>query len=119
MKSKYLISIFIAVVLISFGLYYFINNGNPISNYQMTKNTEEYLVGKGYEQTEIKSIHSTYDLKRNTERIKGTVSYVVFTDEPNIKYEYIQWKDSNNIQQACPSTKVNLTHKDKDCTEKY
>lgn len=67
----------------------------------MVKDTKKYLIEKGYKEVDIMSIESKYDMKRNTDRIKGTVAYVVFKDEPKGEYLYIQWRDSGKIQQHC------------------
>lgn len=46
-------------------------------------------------------IDATYDMKRNTDQIKGTVTYVIFKDEPEEKFLYVQWRNSGKIQQSC------------------
>jgi hypothetical protein len=101
--------------------------GNPITKYQMVGATKEYLVEKGYNETDIHSIKSDYHFKRNSDDMNGTVTYVVFKDEQTIQYTYVQWKSSKEIQQHCTSYDLNsnsyrwsrteeLKNFDKNCT---
>ncbi|HGE5780844.1 MULTISPECIES: DUF3139 domain-containing protein [Bacillus] len=123
------ITLIIIIVIIPI-IFYFVLHGNPISKYLMVKDTKKYLIEKGYKEVDIMSIESKYDMKRNTDRIKGTVAYVVFKDEPKGEYLYIQWRDSGKIQQHCEyysesaqAYEVTFTEKRKHmetiCTEKY
>ncbi|WP_379968024.1 DUF3139 domain-containing protein [Ectobacillus sp. sgz5001026] len=99
--------IFITIVIVITGMailsttIYFALHGNPISQYVMVKNTKQYLIAKGYKESELDSITASYSIKRNTNRIKGTIAYVVFKNEPNIKYQYIKWRNFGEIQQHC------------------
>lgn len=104
--------------------------GNPISEYMMKQDTGGYLIGKGYKEEDILSIKPTYNSKRNTDRVKGTISYVVFADEPKEKYVYIQWRASGEIQQHCEYYDEDLNtyrtefteerkHMETNCTIKY
>lgn len=106
-------------MIVAVGAYYLLNYGNPISNIVMNQKTEEFLMENGYKKEEISKIDSSFDIKRNTARIKGTIAYVTFTDEPNVQYEYIQWRNSREIQQSCDAMNPELKHSDSNCTEKH
>jgi glycyl-tRNA synthetase alpha subunit len=130
-KVKYWLVVFSALIVLSILLgVYAAFNGNPISHYLMEKATMNYLLEQGYHEEEIAEIEATYNMKRNTERIKGTVAYVKFKDEPNEQYEYIQWRKSGKIQQSCYyfdeasnafETKYTeeRKHMEKSCTNKF
>jgi len=75
--------------------------GNPIRSWLMVNATKEHLLNEGYKEEEILEIDATYNMKRNTERIKGTIAYVTFQDEPNEEYVYVQLRDSDEIKQSC------------------
>jgi hypothetical protein len=128
---KYCLAAFLIVVILTIPLSgYFMFNGNPFSNYLMERATKKYLLEQGYKEDEIAEIHATYNIKRNTERIKGTVAYVTFKDETKEQYEYIQWRKSGKIQQSCyyfneatNTVETKYTekrkHMEKSCTNKY
>ncbi|NQD67149.1 DUF3139 domain-containing protein [Bacillus haikouensis] len=76
-------------------------HGNFIRDYLMEKQVKEYLTGNGYTEEGILSIEAEYNMKFNTNRIKGTFAYVVFKDEPKEKYVYVQWRETGKVQQEC------------------
>jgi hypothetical protein len=67
----------------------------------MEKATKEQLLRQGYKEKEWLQVQGSYSMKRNTNKIKGTAAYVIFKDESDEKYLYIQWRDSGDIQQSC------------------
>lgn len=122
--------LFILLIVFAFLAIYTAINGNPVSDFLMERETKAFLLKQGYKEKEILSIEASYNLKRNTERIKGTNAYVTFEDEPNERYLYIQWRESKQIQQHCEyyneqtqSWEQDFTekrkHMDKSCTTKY
>ena len=123
MKIKKFILLFLAIsILLISASFYLINKGNPVSNLLMENHTKKYLTENGYIENDIKSIEAEFDLKRsNGKQIKSTVAYVVFKDEPNLTYKYIQSKDSNKVQQSCDILQNRLSatvkHLDSKCTE--
>jgi hypothetical protein len=126
----WLIALLVLMMLsISLGVYAAFN-GNPLSNYLMERATMKHLLEQGYKEEEIAEIRATYDMKRNTGRIKGTIANVTFKDEPEEQYLYIQWRKSGRIQQHCDyfnettnAVETKYTnerkHMDKDCTTKF
>lgn len=99
--KKWTTLVIISIVLVGSFLLYSSLYGNPVSKYRMVKATKQYLLEKGYKEEDIISVESAYHMKRNSDRMKGTVSYVVFRDEPKIKYLYIQWRNPSQVQQHC------------------
>lgn len=75
--------------------------GNPVRSLLMENATKEYLLRAGYNADDWLQIDAHYDMKWNTGAIKGTVANVIFKDEPEEKYLYVQWRDSGEIQQSC------------------
>ncbi|WP_243387030.1 DUF3139 domain-containing protein [Bacillus kexueae] len=75
--------------------------GNFIRNYLMEKQVKEHLIESGYTEEDLLSIEATYNMKYNTDTIKGTVAYVVFQDEPEEEYMYVQLRESGEVQQHC------------------
>lgn len=125
-----LITVFILLVIVIFLVIYTAINGNPISDYFMERETKAFLLKQGYKEKDIAHIEATYNPKQNTERIKGTIANVTFEDEPKESYLYIQWRETNQVQQHCEyydeqtkSWETDFTekrkHMDKNCTIKY
>ncbi|CAG9611347.1 hypothetical protein BACCIP111899_00519 [Bacillus rhizoplanae] len=100
MKKIIVISLLSIVAAIAV-LFYVAFNGNPISKYVMERDTRLYLEKKGYKKDEILSIESTYNMKRNTDCIEGTITKVVFKDEQNVTYIYVKHRKDNRILQHC------------------
>jgi hypothetical protein len=103
--------------------------GNPITKYQITSATNEYLLERGYDQKDIFPIKSDYHFKRNSNNMSGVVSYVIFKDEPTIQYTFVQWKKTKKVQQHCTYYDLNsksykwyhseqLKNFDSNCTER-
>ncbi|QWC25153.1 DUF3139 domain-containing protein (plasmid) [Bacillus haikouensis] len=102
-KSKKLI-IIVVISLVVVGVPMFIYDalhGNFIKDYLMEKQVKEHLVGNGYTEEDLLSVEAEYNMKFNTNRIKGTFAYVVFNDEPKEKYVYVKWRETGKIQQEC------------------
>jgi uncharacterized protein YxeA len=102
-KSKKLI-IIVVISLVVVGVPMFIYDalhGNFIKDYLMEKQVKEHLVGNGYTEEDLLSVEAEYNMKFNTNRIKGTFAYVVFKDEPKEKYVYVKWRETGKIQQEC------------------
>jgi hypothetical protein len=76
-------------------------HGNFIRDYLMEKQVKEHSRGNRYTEEDILSIEAEYSMKLNTNRMKGTFANVVFKDEPNEKYVYVQWRETVKIQQEC------------------
>ncbi|WP_242224888.1 DUF3139 domain-containing protein [Bacillus cereus group sp. BfR-BA-01380] len=93
--------VLLSIVAIIAVLFYVAFNGSPISKYVMERETRLYLEKKGYKKDEILSIESIYNMKRNTDRIEGTIAKVVFKDEPTVTYIYVKHRKDNLILQHC------------------
>jgi alanine racemase len=118
------------LVLLGVFVVYSSLHGNFISDYFMKRDVETVLKNNGYKGQDIQSIEVFYEMKRNTNQIKGTVAHVTFKDEPNEKYIYIQWRNSKKIQQHCEYYDKSLgayvdtytakrKHMDEGCTGSY
>ncbi|MBM7587994.1 hypothetical protein JOC86_004569 [Bacillus pakistanensis] len=93
---------FILLFIIGFPLFiYDALKGNPLRDLLMEKATKEQLLIEGYNKSDWVQVQGSYNMKRNTNRIKGTIATVIFKDEPGEKYLYIQWRNSGKIQQSC------------------
>jgi hypothetical protein len=108
------------------GLFFLVSDffdGNFIRDYLMENKTEQYLFNEGYQEKEIVSIDAKYHMKYNTQEIKGTRAHVVFKDEPEIEYQYVQLRETGEIQQTCTYFNKNSNeferkkrkHKQTDC----
>ncbi|MGG3641299.1 HincII family type II restriction endonuclease [Bacillus gobiensis] len=117
-KRTIVLSVSILALLGIFLVVYTAINGNPISDYLMKRETKAYLLEQGYTEKEISNIEATYNLKHNTGRIKGTIAYVIFKDDPEERYLYIQWRETKQIQQHCEYYDEQTKAWEKDYTEK-
>jgi flagellar basal body-associated protein FliL len=103
-KNKKLIIILVICLVVVVGVPIFIYDalhGNFIRDYSMENQVKEHLVLNGYTEEDVLSIEAEYNMKFNTNRIKGTFAYVVFKDEPKEKYVYVQWRETGKVQQEC------------------
>ena len=92
----------IAIVMIGVPLFLYDGlHGNFIRDYLMEKRVKEHLLSEGFQNEEIASIEAKYNMKMNTDRVKGTVADVVFKDEPEEVYLYIELRKSGEIRQEC------------------
>jgi hypothetical protein len=91
------ISIFIGVFILVSNFF----EGNFIRDYLMENKTEKYLLKEGYQEKDIVSINAKYHMKSNTKEKKGTIAHVVFKDEQEIEYQYVQLRETGEIKQSC------------------
>ena len=76
------------IPLIIFGLF-------KINNDKLEKETYSYLIDKGYEDSDIESVNSTY------KKLSRFTAEVVFVNEPEVTYDYK--KDGDRIIQLGPT----------------
>ena len=66
----------------------------------MEKATKNHLLKLGYKSDEFLEVQAFYSLKKDV-GIKRTRVQVIFKNEPEEKYVYIQTENSKEIQQTC------------------
>ncbi|WP_026695343.1 DUF3139 domain-containing protein [Peribacillus kribbensis] len=91
--------VLVSLVLIGLAVYLFLPGG-PVRKYLVMNATKNYLADQGYKEKDF-DVSAEYQFKRNSDDIRGTVAYVTFKDNKNIKYMYIQWRKNSKIQQHC------------------
>ncbi|MGR9050554.1 DUF2651 family protein [Halobacillus faecis] len=73
----------------------------PVNALLMERKVKDHLQEKGYKSSEMESVETFTNGKRNTNRTKPTIAEVVFTDDPANTYRYIELKKENKIVQMC------------------
>ncbi|MFZ0369403.1 MAG: DUF2651 family protein [Halobacillus sp.] len=73
----------------------------PVNAVLMEKKVEKHLQQEGYSTTDINSIETFYEGKRNTNRTEPVMAEVIFTDDPGHTYLYIELKKENRVVQMC------------------
>jgi|GEM_PF-1149413 len=73
----------------------------PVNAVLMEKKVEKHLHQEEYAPSDINSIETFYDGKRNTNRTEPVIAEVVFTDDPRHTYRYIELKKENRVVQMC------------------
>ena len=101
-KRLWLLStISIAGILIGTPLFFYdALNGNPIRSILMENATKKHLMNHGYHADDLLDVKAYYSLKKDN-GIKRTRAFVIFKDEPDQKYVYIQQEQNGEIQQSC------------------
>lgn len=61
---------------------------------------QKNLLKLGYNSDELLEVKAFYSMKKDA-GIKRTRAYVIFNDEPEEKYVYIQTEKNREIQQSC------------------
>ena len=118
--------IIISIIGIPFFLYD-VFYGNPIRSSLMETATKKHLINLGYHSDDLLEVKAFYSMKKDN-GIKRTRAYVIFKDEPEKKYVYIQREKNGEIQQGCsyfdPDTEAYESHYTnkrkhmvKDCTK--
>lgn len=103
-KTRHLIIIMIIFVGVPLAIFFFIYDGvkgNPIRSLLMENATKEHLLKSGYSPDDWLEVEGVYEKFSNTNMTNGTVAYVVFKDEPEEKYKYIQLRKTGEIKQSC------------------
>ncbi|CCG44689.1 hypothetical protein HBHAL_2343 [Halobacillus halophilus DSM 2266] len=73
----------------------------PVNAVLMEKKVENHLREEEYSSSDIYSIETFYDGKRNTNRTEPVIAEVVFTDDPGHTYRYIELKKKKQVVQMC------------------
>ncbi|MBM7553105.1 DUF2651 family protein [Thalassobacillus pellis] len=73
----------------------------PINAKIMEAEVRNHLEENGYKKHEIESIATHYNGKLNTERTKPIIAVVVFKDDLEHKYRYIELRGEEKIVQMC------------------
>lgn len=74
--------------------------GNPFHSSLMEKATKKHLIKLGYNSDDLLEVKASYSMKKDN-GIKRTRAFVIFKDEPEQKYVYIQREKKGEIQQSC------------------
>lgn len=101
--------------------------GNPIRSLLMENATKKHLIKLGYHSDDLLEVKAFYSMKKDN-GIKRTRAFVIFKDEPEQRYVYIQRDKKGEIQQSCsyfePDTESYESHYTdkrkhmvKDCTK--
>ncbi|MBM4764388.1 DUF3139 domain-containing protein [Bacillus sp. B15-48] len=101
-KTKRLFLLFFIVGII-IGIPFFVYDafyGNPISSSLMERATKKHLIKLGYNSDDLLEVKAFYSMKKDA-GIKRTRAHVIFKDEPEEKYVYIQNEKNREIQQGC------------------
>ena len=87
--------------------------GNPIRSLLMENATKKHLNKFGYHSDDLLEVKAFYSMKKDN-GIKRTRAFVIFKDEPEQRYVYIQRDKNGEIQQSCsyfePDTEVYESH---------
>ncbi|MBH0229709.1 DUF2651 family protein [Halobacillus sp. KCTC 3957] len=73
----------------------------PYQSWVMEHKVKAHLKEMAYDESEIESIDTTYEHKRNTSRTKPVIAEVVFINDPEHTYRYIELRQKNKIKQMC------------------
>ncbi|SFF73613.1 Protein of unknown function [Halobacillus alkaliphilus] len=73
----------------------------PVNAVLMEKKVEKHLLEEEYSSSDIYSIETFNDGKRNTSRTEPIIAEVVFTNDPGHTYRYIELKKENRVVQMC------------------
>ena len=92
--------LFIGVIIGWPFLVYDVFYGNSIRSLIMENATKKHLLKLGYNSDELLEVKAFYSMKKDA-GIKRTRAYVIFKDEPEEKYVYIQTEKNREIQQSC------------------
>lgn len=96
-----LLTLGIAGIVIGTPLFFYdALNGNPIRSILMENATKKHLMNHGYHVDDLLDVKAYYSLKKDNS-IKRTRAFVIFKDEPDQKYVYIQQQQNGEIQQSC------------------
>jgi hypothetical protein len=102
LKKKMLLVIVLICLFVGIPVFFYdALHGNIVRDYLMEKQVKEYLIAEGYKKDEILSVEAEYNMKLNTKKVKGTAAKVLFKDEPEDKYLYIQMRKTGDIRQEC------------------
>ncbi|WP_028391185.1 DUF3139 domain-containing protein [Bacillus cihuensis] len=117
-KTKRLILLlFIGVIIGGPFLVYDIFYGNPSRSLLMENATKKHLLKLGYNSDELLEVKTFYSMKKDT-GIKRTRARVIFKDEPEEKYVYIQYEKNREIQQGCSYFNTDTNAYENEYTEK-
>lgn len=125
--KRLLLLLFIGGITIG-TLFFFYDSfyGNPIRSLLMESVTKKHLIKTGYRSDDLLEVKAFYSIKKDN-GIKKTRAFVIFKDEPEQRYIYIQRDTNGEIQQSCsyfaPDTGAyeshytnKRKHMKKDCT---
>ncbi|MEU3454093.1 hypothetical protein ABZ671_10875 [Micromonospora sp. NPDC006766] len=107
-----LLGVAFGVPLVAYDAFY----GNPVRSMWMENATEKHLLNLGYGSDELLDVEAFYSMKKDA-GIKRTRAYVIFRDEPEEKYVYVQ-REGGQIQQGCSYFDENTGAVESDYTEK-
>lgn len=93
--------IILIIVLVPFGFFYVLNNGNPFTNYIADKNVPKYLEEKGYTENDIKESHYVEPKHIINKDFYHGHYMVIFKDEPDMTYYYGITKKGKQVKQFC------------------
>ncbi|MFJ7734390.1 DUF3139 domain-containing protein [Lysinibacillus sp. NPDC097231] len=107
------IGVIIAVPFLVYdGLY-----GNPIRSLFMENATKDHLYNVGYNSDELLEVKASHSMKKDA-GIKRTRAFVIFKDEPEETYVYIQQEKNGEIQQSCSHLNKDIDAYENEYTEK-
>jgi hypothetical protein len=92
--------LFFGVIIAVPFLFYDAFYGNPIRSLFMENATKDNLYNVGYHSDDLLEVKAFYSMKKDA-GIKRTRAYVIFKDEPEETYVYIQEEKNGDIQQSC------------------
>ena len=97
--------IILVIVVLPFGFFYVLNNGNPYTNYIADKNVPVYLEEKGYTKNDIEESHYVEPKHIINKDFYHGHYMVIFKDEPDVTYYYGITKKGKQINQFCEKDK--------------
>lgn len=90
--------------------------GNPIRSLLMENATKKHLIQLGYHSDDLQEIKAFYSMKKDN-GLKRTRALVIFKDEPEQSYIYVQRDKNGEVQQSC-SYLVSETESESHYTDK-
>lgn len=105
MKSV-LVLILLTIVVLPFGFFYVLNNGNPYTKFIADKKVPKYLEEKGYTEPNIEESHYVEPKNLINKDLYHGHYMVTFKDEPDITYYYGITKRGKRIKQFCDKDKL-------------
>lgn len=105
--------VIVAVPFIVYDAFY----GNPIRSLFMENATKDHLYNVGYNSDDFLEVKAFYSMKKDA-GIKRTRANVIFKDEPEETYVYIQQEKKGEIQQSCSHFNKDIDAYESEYTEK-
>lgn len=94
------------IVVIPFGFFYVLNNGNPYTKYIADKNVPVYLEEKGYTENDIEELHYVEPKHIINNDFYHGHYMVIFQDEPDVTYYYGITQKGKLVKQFCEKDKL-------------